>query len=109
MAQPELKRTLDLVEPAAGSGAAQATAQILDGSEVAGLPADPAQDSSARSGTAMPPGPPPYFEDTLQDAERLLKYAAEIGIDVDEDTRHAIVQARTHGRAGWNEEIGANL
>jgi len=110
MAQPELKRTLDLVEPAtAGSGAAQAAAQILDGSEVAGPPADPAQDSSAMSGTGTHPEAPPYFEDALQDAERLLKYAAEIGIDVDEDTRHAIVQARTHGRAGWSEEIGANL
>lgn len=54
--------------------------------------------------------PAAYFGEALNDAERLLKYAAEIGVDVDPDTRSAILQARTaytYGR--WDDHIGASL
>jgi hypothetical protein len=53
--------------------------------------------------------PPSYFSDALCDAERLLKYAAEIGIDVDPDTRAAVLRARTVYPHGWTEEIAAKL
>jgi hypothetical protein len=62
-----------------------------------------------------PPGdpscalPPVYFPAALNDAERLLHYAAEVGIDVDVDTRGAILRARAACAGGWTEEIGANL
>src|SRR3954447_21440985 len=54
--------------------------------------------------------PPSYFGEALNDAERLLKYAAEIGTDVDADTRSAILQARTaYTYGGWNDQIAADL
>ncbi len=56
-----------------------------------------------------PGKPPAYFGDALCDAERLLKYAAEIGINVDSETRAAILHARTAYPLEWTEEIGAKL
>ncbi len=53
--------------------------------------------------------PPAYFCGALDDAERLLKYAAEIGIDVSDETRSAILHARTVFNNGWTEEIAAKL
>ena len=53
--------------------------------------------------------PPAYFGEALDDAERLLKYAAEIGIDIDDDTRDHILQARAANSSKWNEETAANL
>jgi hypothetical protein len=54
--------------------------------------------------------PPAYFGEALNDTERLLKYAAEIGVEIDADTRAAVLHARsayTHG--GWDDHIGADL
>jgi hypothetical protein len=61
--------------------------------------------------TQLPDGakPPAYFKEALEDAERLLKYAAEIGIDIDPDTRTAILQARTAFPHGWTEDMAARL
>ena len=53
--------------------------------------------------------PPAYFAEALNDAERLLKYAAEIGIDVDPETRGAILHARAIHCGDWTEEIAAKL
>src|SRR5277367_2474453 len=53
--------------------------------------------------------PPAYFAGALDDAERLLKYSAEIGVDVDEETRYAVLRARTAHGSGWTEEIAAQL
>jgi hypothetical protein len=55
------------------------------------------------------PEPPAYFEEALEDAERLLKYAAELGIPIEDDTRNHILQARMASSAGWEEESAANL
>jgi hypothetical protein len=49
------------------------------------------------------------FTDTLEDAERLLKYAAKIGIDVEADVRTGILGARAAFNNGWNEATAANL
>jgi hypothetical protein len=54
-------------------------------------------------------GVPGYFQEALEDAERLLKYAAEMGIDVDASTRAAVLHARSVTPSGWTEEITANL
>ncbi len=56
-----------------------------------------------------PGKPPAYFGDALCDAERLLKYAAEIGIDVNPETRAAVLRARTAYPHGWSDEVAANL
>jgi hypothetical protein len=53
--------------------------------------------------------PPAYFAGALDDAERLLKYCAEVGVDVDEETRAAVLRARTAYGNGWTEEIAARL
>ncbi len=55
------------------------------------------------------PDPPGYFLDALQDGERLLKYAAEMGVEVDETTRCGILTARAAVTTGWNEATAANL
>jgi hypothetical protein len=56
-----------------------------------------------------PPEPPPYLEAALLDAERLLKYAAEIGVDVDDSTRDDILYARAQGRFACDEAGTAKL
>ncbi|HEV2711161.1 MAG TPA: hypothetical protein VGU67_13180 [Edaphobacter sp.] len=48
---------------------------------------------------------PSSFADTLTDAERLLKYAAETGVDVDAATRAAILLARSTPPENWTESI----
>lgn len=62
------------------------------------------QETSARNSPA-----PAYFGEALEHAERLLKYAAESGIDVDEDTRDHVLQARSAIGHGWDEKTAANL
>jgi hypothetical protein len=64
---------------------------------------------SATIGPLEPQKAPAYFNDALCDAERLLKYAAEIGIDVTADTRGAILRARTASTEGWPDQTAADL
>jgi hypothetical protein len=52
---------------------------------------------------------PSSFGDALTDAERLLKYAAETGVDVDAATRAAVLQARSTPIGSWTEPIIDNL
>ena len=52
---------------------------------------------------------PPAFVDALADAERLLKYAAETGVEVDDTTRASVLQARSISPDAWTEPIIANL
>jgi hypothetical protein len=54
------------------------------------------------------PAVPPYFNDALEDAERLLHYAAEIGVAVNAGTRDAVLAARTHGDHA-DEQVVASL
>jgi hypothetical protein len=50
-----------------------------------------------------------YLEEALQDAERLLKYAAEVGVDVEPGVRQNIVQARAFSGGVWNDEAATTL
>lgn len=52
---------------------------------------------------------PMYFQEALEDAERLLKYAAEMGIDLDSETRSAVLHARNVFPKSWTEEAAAEL
>ena len=52
---------------------------------------------------------PSSFTDALTDAERLLKYAAETGVEVDAATRAAILLARSTPADAWTEPIIDNL
>ncbi len=70
---------------------------------------DSANDRPTNQATATFATPPAYFGEALEDAERLLKYGAESGIDIDEDTRDHILRGRSAIATGWNEETAANL
>jgi hypothetical protein len=50
-----------------------------------------------------------FFVEALKDAERLLKYAAEVGLDIDPGTRSAVLHARAVPPAQWDEAMSANL
>ncbi len=50
-----------------------------------------------------------FFVQALEDAERLLKYAAEMGIDIDPDTRSAVLHARAVDPQNWTEQMSASL
>lgn len=58
---------------------------------------------------STPAPSPASFRDALTDAERLLKYAAETGVEVDTATRAAVLQARSTPCDGWTETIIENL
>jgi len=49
------------------------------------------------------------YAEALEDAERLLKYAAEIGTEVDSKIRDGVLAARAAGAEGWDETTIANL
>jgi len=53
--------------------------------------------------------PPPYVQEALEDAERLLKYAAEIGTDIDPVVRDSVLRARDSVPDRWTKEIIENL
>jgi hypothetical protein len=61
------------------------------------------------NGSAEHLKPAPYFLSALDDAERLMKYAAETGVDVDENSRGAVLRARSALTTGWSEEVAAGL
>ena len=63
----------------------------------------------AESTQAPDAGSPGYFLEALEDAELLLKHAAETGVDVDAETRSAILLARTLYSSGWTDDVAANL
>ena len=74
---------------------------------------NPAPDTASNAAAEHPDtathGAPAYFAVALNDAERLLRYAAEIGVDVDDNTRNSILEARATFSGGWNEKTAANL
>src|SRR5579871_807778 len=53
--------------------------------------------------------PPPYFAEALEDAERLLKYAAEIGLHIDDEPRDHVLAAQAASAMGWDPTTAANL
>jgi len=53
--------------------------------------------------------PAAYFVSALDDAERLMKYAAETGVDIDETARAAVLSARSAMTTGWTEAASAGL
>ncbi len=53
--------------------------------------------------------PLPDFPHAVDDAWRLLLYAAETGRSVDEATRASILRAKSAASTGWDETIAANL
>lgn len=77
-------------------------------------PAEPAP-QPGRAATETVSGParfsstPAYFSEALEDSERLLKYAAEFGISVDDTVRDRILHARAVGVENWDEAIASSV
>jgi hypothetical protein len=108
MTQPAESRLLYPVESIAGSLPANGVPQTPD------IPISHSQDNSTDDEANKKPAStcavaPPYFHDALADAERLLKHSAEIGVDVDADTRNRVLQARAAGTVTPSPETVANL
>jgi hypothetical protein len=68
--------------------------------------AQPSVDRDLETRTAVPPS---YLDEALRDAERLLKYAAEVGVALDDSVRQAIVHATTTSQIAWTEEDSTAL
>jgi hypothetical protein len=94
----------------AGAIAAAAAHEPFRAPEMNGVtpPANRPVSNSSTQGVGAS-DPPRYLVEALKDAERLLKYAAETGVTVGDDLRRHVIQARSAGSGGWNEEIAANL
>jgi len=73
------------------------------------LSAPPAPEGNGHSPSPVFANPPAYLNDSLTDAERLLRFAAESGIAVDDVTREHVLEARSAAGNGWSEETAANL
>jgi hypothetical protein len=65
--------------------------------------------TDSSGGTAVSVLLPGRLEKELEDAESLIRYAAEVGIDVKLDIRKHVAAARTAASGGWNEEHTVNL
>jgi hypothetical protein len=72
------------------------------------VPSDKAAHNASIEG-ATSSVPPAYLAEALNDAERLLKYAAETGTNIDDDIRNYVLRGRAATSNGWNEETAANL
>lgn len=107
MAQPAVNRILQPVDSAAPATGAGNTPEQIPGDSIRSIPDSSGTDTSKPASTFSER--PAYFDEALNDAERLLKYAAEIGIPVDADIRDQILEARAANRTGWSQEIAANL
>jgi hypothetical protein len=108
MPEPEIEKKSDRADPA--TIAALATKRTSGTSDTNGAtpPADkPAPDALTKEATYSKP--PDYLDDALKRAERLVKYAAETGTDIDPAIRNSILQARRSSSNGWNEATTANL
>lgn len=53
--------------------------------------------------------PTDYLVKKLQDAEQLLCYAAEAGVEVETKVRDAVLKATVASAGNWSQEIAANL
>ncbi|MFY9905900.1 MAG: hypothetical protein WBD45_24755 [Terriglobales bacterium] len=106
MAQSSDSRILYSVEPTTIQSPAGVATQASEGP----VPAPSDNPAPAHSQPApIYPEPPLYVREALDDAERLLKYAAETGVDVDTASRDHILEARAASGSGWTEEVVANL
>jgi hypothetical protein len=109
MAEPEieLKPAVPVTAASDASVATKTPSQTPDTNGATGPPDRAAHDASTKGATSSVP--PPYLAEALNDAERLLKYAAETGTNIDDDIRNYILRARAASSNGWNEETAANL
>ena len=105
VAELALKEASDLAVTTAGPDSRQQAFKALDAGRSCGLTAGIAIDGVTPE-NALPAA---YLAETLESAEQLLGYAAEIGVDIEVDVRHAILKARGMGNGNWNEQTANDL
>jgi hypothetical protein len=106
MGQPEF-RILD--HSKAESGAPLETSDSAAGSAAPDLTLTVAADLRTNNPIPDCSDPPPYYGEALKDAERLLKYAAETGIEVEAEVRDYVLRARRISNSGWDDKTAAQL
>jgi hypothetical protein len=104
VAQSEVIRPIESMAPP--SAVSLATKVVLKSSNHASAEST-AQDTSPHP--AENSDHPAYLDEALQDAERMLKYAAEAGIDIDPTTRDHVLHARTVSRGALDDETTSHL
>jgi hypothetical protein len=109
MAQAEIVGERTPLEPASGLSVATKTSRTPNSNGAAGTSDKPGNNTSTDGATSTYTDPPAYFDDALKDAERMLKYAAEMGICIDDETREHVLQARAASSGGWDKQTSANL
>ena len=83
MAEPEIEKRSDRADPITIAAVATKRTSQTSGTNGATSPAEkPAPDALTRD--AADSKPPDYLDDALKHAERLLKYAAETGIHIEQ-------------------------
>ncbi len=108
MAEPEVDKTDGRLIPATATLVATNSTSQASNTNAEPVSEDKvAHDALIKAATCLEPRV--YFTETLNDAQRLLKYAAETGTDVNDDVRNHILQGMTVGSNGWSEEMAANL
>lgn len=108
-ADSALNKTPDSTDVTTGDPSATPQPRKLSSGNSVVSPAGPTApgQSTESAGSACLPGE--YLEEKLQDAERLLEYAAEVGIDVEDSVRNAVLNARRASAGGLSEQAAANL
>src|SRR5689334_7065440 len=94
MRESPVQPTPDVQEPGHEESAVEHQPKISsNGTFVAMLGGAPVADP-AREGGPAPCAPAEYLAHELEDAERLLRYAAEAGIEVEANTRQSVFTMR---------------
>lgn len=107
MAEPDIEKESDRSHSATVAAVATKSAlQALDRNGATHLQRKLKPDALSQEATDSKPHD---YLAALENAELLLKYAAETGIQIDPKIRNSILQARTVRSNGWNEGTTASL
>ena len=104
MTLPDLAQPAGVPDPPAAGSNATIIPMPNPGATTASGSAETAPPGSTTRSDCSYSEPPGYFDDALRDAERLVKYAAEVGIEIDAATRDAVLQGRVESGLGWTKE-----
>jgi len=108
-AQPELKRIFVAEEHSAEHDILDKQSTAADVKTITGPTKGLSNELRLSSSSGTNSLPPAYLVQVLEDAELLLKYATEFGIEIAAETRSHVLRARIYAEAGWDENTSADL
>src|ERR1051326_3224906 len=109
MSKPEFKKTLLSPEPTPGPVDLPKLTDAAINNGATDQQARIPQNERVKEHRSKHREAPVSFAETLDDAERLLKYAAEVGLDVDPDVRNKVLAARTVDPEQWTQTTVSDL